>query len=259
MELQKIYTDKFVAQLKKNATVERYQGDSPFDIENPEYTQLGGIYNKAIEIAPVCNDNEDYTTVKRMIPDKNHDYESAIALFEAYKDLSPYIASRPGFWVYLSHNELYGYVKKRWGDTTKIEEHWFKIGRRGSLSGLWWAVYCTYDDSKEGEDKYWLTKQLFVNQTFRTRTFFISRIGMNREALKGTLMFMDKNPELFKRGSGEARLDYVRKYFGRLSATKELIALDCNFFSSELEKKKQAIDLISDTSQVRHDRRIWNM
>ena len=259
MELQKMYTDTVVAQLRKNAIPERYQENAPEEIESPEYTQLDGIYNKAAEIAPINEEKLRQGGIKRMIPDKNHDFESAVALFEAYKDLTPYYASRVGLWVYLSHNELYGYVKKRWGDTQKIKEHWFDIGRRGSLSGLWWAVYCTYDETKEGDDRYWLTRQLFVNQTFRTRTFFTYRIGMNREALKGTLHFMYKYPDLFKRGAGEARLDYIRKYFGRLGATKELIALEHDFFLNELEKKRPAFDLITDTTQVRHNRTIWNI
>lgn len=259
MELQKIYTDSFVAQLRKNATPEKYKEEDSFEIENPEFTQLDGIYNKAFEIAPSEDNEMPLDGARRMIPDKNHDFESAVALFEAYKEITPYIASKAGFWVYLSHNELYGYIKKRWGDTTKIKEHWFDIGRRGSLSGLWWAVYCTYDKTKEGDERYWLTKQLFVNQTFRTRTFFTYRIGMNREALRGTLKFIYKYPDLFKRGAGEARLDYIRKYFGRLGATKELIAMEHEFFTNELEKKKLVFDLISDTTQVRHNRKIWNM
>lgn len=259
MELQKIYTDAFVAQLKKNATPSKYQNEEFFEVENPEYTQLGGIYNNAANIAPVEENSGTLDGRKRMVPDKNHDFESAVALFEAYNSISPYIASKAGFWVYLSHNELYPYVKKRWGDTTKIKDHWFDIGRRGSLSGLWWAVYCTYDPTKNGDDKYLLTRQLFVNQTFRTRTFFTYRIGMNRNALRGTLSFMSKYPELFKRGSGEARLDYIRKYFGRLGGTKELTAMDDSFFIMELEKKLPAIELINDTTQVRHDRKVWNI
>lgn len=259
MELQRIYSDAFVAQLRKNATAEKYQSEEPFDIENQEYTQLSGIYNRASEIAPLKGNENNHEGQKRMIPDKNHDFESAVALFEAYKDLSPYIASKAGFWVYLSHNELYSYVKNRWGDTTKIKEHWFDIGRRGSLSGLWWAVYCTYDSTKEGEEQYWLTRQLFVNQTFRTRTFFTYRIGMNKEALKGILLFMSKHPDLFKRGAGEARLDYIRKYLGRLGSTKELISFESEFFTKELERKMPAIELVTDTIQVRHDKRVWNM
>lgn len=259
MELQKIYTDKFVAQLKRNAIPSKYQNDIMFEVENPEYTQLGGIYNNAASIAPLDNEKQDNGGSKRMIPDKNHDYESAIALFEAYENISPYIASKAGFWVYLSHNELYPYVKKRWGGTTKIKDHWFDIGRRGSLSGLWWAVYCTYDPKKEGEDRYFLTRQLFVNQTFRTRTFFTYRIGMNRDALRGTLSFMSKYPELFKRGSGEARLDYIRKYFGRLGGTKELTAMDDSFFFEELVRKLPAIRLVNDITQVRHDKKVWNI
>lgn len=258
LEFQKMYTDAFVAQLRKNATTEKYQNEESFDIENPEYTQLSNIYNKAAEIAPLEEPDTVGKNRKRMIPDKNHDFESAVALFEAYKELSPYIASRAGFWVYLSHNELYSYVKKRWSDSDNIEEHWFKIGRRGFLSGLWWAVYCTYDDTKEGDERYWLTKQLFINQTFRTRTFFNSRKGMNNESLRGILSFMSKYPELFK-NAGEARLDYIKTYFGRLASTKELISFERDFFVYELEKKMPAIELITDTTQVRHDKRVWNM
>lgn len=259
MELQKIYTDRFVAELRKNVTADRYQSEEPFDIEKPEFNYIAGIYNGASDIAPLSDGIIVKDGKKRMIPDKNHDFESAIALYEAYKELSPYYASRAGFWVYLSHNELYGYVRKRWHDSNNIVEHWFDIGRRGSLSGLWWAVYCTRDETKEGDEQYRLTRQLFVNQTFRTRTFFTYKIGMNKEALKGILMFMNNYPDLFKRGAGEARLDYIRKYFGRLGATKELIAFEHNFFEEELSKKKKAFDLITDTSQVRHNRQIWNI
>lgn len=257
MELQKIYRESFVSQLKKNIDPEKYQSDVAFDIENAEYTQLSGIYNKAADIAPLA-EGEPSDGKRRMNPDKNQDCDSAIILFEAYKDLSPYIASKPGLWVYLAHNELYPYVKQRWGESTKIKEHWFDIGRRGSLSGLWWAVYCTYDPTKEGEERYRLTRQLFLNQTFRTRTFFTYRIGMNEDALKGTLRFMEKNPDLFKRGAGEARLDYIRTYLGRLGGTKELLAFDDSFFTRELERKMSAILLVENTKQVRHDKNVWN-
>ena len=53
MELQKMYTDTFVAQLKKDVSVEKYQEAEPFDIENPDCTQLSTIYNRANEIAPL--------------------------------------------------------------------------------------------------------------------------------------------------------------------------------------------------------------
>lgn len=262
MELQKIYSDSFVEELRKNATPEKYQAIEVCgaDLDNADFTQMDGIYNNAINIAPIIRDGEVVNDgSKRMIPDKDHDFESAVALFEAYENLSPYFASRKGFWTYLSHNELYSYVKKRWGDTSKIKEHWFDIGRRGSLSGLWWAVYYTVDRTKEGDERYWLTRQLFVNQTFRTRTFFNSSLGMNQEILRGTLMFMERNPELFKRGTGEARLDYIKTYFGRLGCTKELTALNDAFFVKELERKLPAIELVHDTSQVRHDKQVWNL
>lgn len=258
MELQRIYTDTFVAQLKRNATPDKYQSEEKFEIDNPEYTQISGIYNKAAEIAPLLEESTN-NTQKRMIPDKNHDFESAVALFEAYENLPPYFASKPGLWVYLAHNELYPYVRKRWGDTTKIKDHWFNIGRRGSLSGLWWAVYCTYNPQKEGDERYLLTRQLFVNQTFRTRTFFTYRIAMNKEALCGTLLFISKYSDMFKRGASEARLDYIKKYIGRLGSTIELTAMDANYFLKMLEQKLPALKIITDTTQVRHNKLLWNM
>ena len=261
MELQKLYTDKVVEEMRKNANPENYQDIEVFgaDLDNAEYTQMDGVYNNAINIAPIFRDGEFVMEDGRMIPDKDHDFESAVALYKAYEHLSPYFASRRGLWVYLSHNELYSYVKQRWGDTSKIKEHWFDIGRRGSLSGLWWAVYYTIDRSKEGDERFWLTRQLFVNQTFRTRTFFNSTLGMNQEILRGTLRCMEKYPDLFKRGNGEARLDYIKTYFGRLGGTKELTALSERFFMEELVRKMPAIELVKDTSQVRHDRRVWNL
>ena len=82
---------------------------------------------------------------------------------------------------------------------------------------------------------------------------------MNKEALKGILLFMSKHPDLFKRGAGEARLDYIRKYLGRLGSTKELISFESDFFIKELERKMPAIELVTDTTQVRHDKKVWNM
>lgn len=48
----------------------------------------------------------------RVNPDS--DTETAIALFEAYPRLNPLEASSRGFWTYLTHVDLWGYMKKRY-------------------------------------------------------------------------------------------------------------------------------------------------
>lgn len=248
MELQKIYKIKYVNYLSDNFRKEAYLQDQ-FVAENPQIIPLKDVYNNA------------GTLVEKMIPDSKHDFDSAVALYEAYPDLTPLVASQQSLWVYLAHNELFGYVQKRWkvsSESTedRMKKQWFDNGESGTLSGLWWAVYLTKDENRE--DKYELTRALFRNQTFRTRTFFTYRLGKYREALLGILNFMNDNKELFQ-GHEEARTIYVSAYFSRLGATKELAYMDQDFFYNELEKKRRAIELAVDRDNVRHNRDIWNI
>lgn len=248
MELQLIYKDQYLRTMQGTIKVEKYINET-FDEERPQVLPLAGVYNNAASL------------VEKMIPDSAHDCESAIALYEAYKDLPPLAAARDGLWAYLAHHELFSYIQKRWkidhnSSEDKIKEYWFKTGVAGALSGLWWAVYFTIDESRE--DKYELTKELFRNQTFRTRTFFTYKIGKNREALHGVLSFMHDNSDMFKR-KAEARCDYITSYFSRLGTTKDLVYMDKDFFYKELERKRHALELAVDTGNVRHNREIWNV
>lgn len=248
MELQKIYKTKYVNYLSDNFVKEAYLQDK-FIAENPQVLPLKDIYNNASAL------------IEKMIPDSKHDFESAVALYEAYPNLTPLVASQASLWVYLAHNELFSYVQKRWkvsanSTEERMKRQWFDNGESGTLSGLWWAVYLTVDEDRE--DKYELTRTLFQNQTFRTRTFFTYRIGKCREALQGVLGFMTDNKELFK-GHEEARATYVSLYFSRLGTTKELPYMDKEFFYNELNKKRRAIELAVDRENVRHNHEIWNI
>ena len=198
-----------------------------------------------------------------MNPDKRKDFESAVALYEAYRDLSPIVASGKGLWVYLAHAELFDYVKKRWSikedsSPKAIKEHWFETSLAGTLSGLWWAVYSTIQPEKGTEHQYDLTKILFENQTFRTRTFFTYKIARHDAALFGVLEFMQEHWDVFK-NQLEAKADYITTYFSRLGSTKHLLYMDKMFFKAELKKKMPAILLATDTNNVRHNREIWNI
>ena len=248
MELQRVYKKNYVAHLRRNVSKEAYLQDS-FISDNTQTIPLANIYNNAKDLA------------NKMIPDAIHDIDSAIALYEAYPELSPLLASQESLWIYLAHNELFEYVKKRRKVTIdskeeKIKDYWFDNSEKGTLSGLWWGVRMTINE--ELPDKYELTRTLFRNQTFRTRTFFTYKIGKCKAALQGVLRFMNDNKELFQ-GHEEARADYVSTYFSRLGATKELAYMDESFFYNELEKKRRAIELATDRENVRHNREIWNI
>ena len=49
----------------------------------------------------------------KLEPEKT-DFENAKIFFDAYKDLSPIIASEEAFWAHMTHEEHFEYVKKRW-------------------------------------------------------------------------------------------------------------------------------------------------
>lgn len=248
MELQRVYKKAYVEALRANIKKEAYLQEQ-FISDKAQTLSLADVYNNAEELSG------------KMIPEASHDIDSAIALFEAYPDLSPLLASQDSLWVYLAHNELFEYVQKRRkvsidSKEDKIKDYWFDDSERGTLSGLWWAVKMTINESLP--DKYVLTRTLFRNQTFRTRTFFTYKIGKCKEALAGVLSFMNDNQELFQ-GHEEARSIYVSAYFSRLATTKELAYLDKDFFYNELEKKRKAIELAVDRDNVRHNREIWNI
>ena len=248
MELQRVYKRAYIETLRSRITKDAYLQDK-FVSDSSQTIPLADVYNQAEELS------------LRMIPDADHDFDSAIALFEAYPDLPPILASQESLWIYLGHNELFEYVQKRRKVTIdskedKIKDYWFDTTEKGTLSGLWWSVKMTVNE--ELSDKYELTRTLFRNQTFRTRTFFTYKIGKCTEALKGVLSFMKDNQELF-RGHEEARTIYVSAYFSRLGATKELAYMDKEFFYKELEKKRNAIELATDRDNVRHNKKIWSI
>lgn len=248
MELQKVYKSGYINKLSDRITTEAYLGGS-FESDMNETVPLAEVYNKAPEL------------IEKMDPDKKKDFESAKALYEAYQGITPLVASGKGLWVYLAHNELFDYVKKRWDidentSPKQIREHWFETSLAGTLSGLWWAVYLTVEPENGPEHQYDLTKVLFENQTFRTRTFFTYKIARHQAALKGVLRFMFDNWDVFQNQT-EAKADYVTTYFSRLGATKHLLYMDEQFFYDELKKKMPAILLATDTNNVRHNREIW--
>lgn len=97
----------------------------------------------------------------------SNDLENAIALYEAFPELTETQASDPRLWAYLTHVTLRDYVFARWplggsceqikGDDKQqsmvsdfILSHWFassgtdRLLRRNAAARLWWPVHLTY-------------------------------------------------------------------------------------------------------------------
>ncbi|MFZ3011405.1 MAG: DUF6339 family protein [Minisyncoccia bacterium] len=97
----------------------------------------------------------------------SNDLENAIALYEAFPDLTETQASDPRLWTYLTHVTLRDYVFARWpigGSCEQIKtdskqqattidfilSHWFASGgndrllRRNAAARLWWPVHLTH-------------------------------------------------------------------------------------------------------------------
>ncbi len=227
--LQLTFKESYVRTLRSNIKVENYLGENfPYD------------HNMVRRVAGVMQPKE---LVKQLDPDNN--FKSAIALYEAYKGLSPLVASSDPFWVYLAHVDLFSYVQQRWNGLEKaenqikyIQDHWFysTSPMRTTLMDMWWSVFCTIDETRENGHKYDLTEIFFENETFRTRVFGSSAIFRHREAAIGVLEYIEANPSIKKKFEENGRL--IASYLNQLGATKQLAYLDRTFFKKEMEKIK---------------------
>lgn len=230
MALQKVFTQSYTELLRNTISPEKYMGDS-FAYDTTQVKQLMSVRHP--------ENLADY-----MVEHVDSDYECAVALYEAYSNITPVFAQEDRLWTYLGHADLFLYLKKRWPipeDTTRqyshISDHWFRSSAiiRNSLMGFWWAVYCTIDE--EREDKYELTKVLFSNYSFRTHYFGASETFWHREATKGILHFIADNPDV----ANEHRLQFISKYFIQLGDIKSLASLDEDYFYKECIRIKPHI------------------
>jgi len=183
----------------------------------------------------------------RVNPDS--DIDTAIALFEAYPRLNPLEASSRGFWTYLTHVDLWDYMRKRFplsanmdvaARRNKIKEKWF-LGEpsqgslmRHPLAGLWWGVKLSVDESR-GSGRYDLTRILFRDLDFLTRTLGTYQLGRLPAAVRGILGYMFNHQEDFK-GQFEDKTRYIMKHFNSLGGALHLGCLDENFYAEELNR-----------------------
>ena len=172
------------------------------------------------------------------------DFQSAVALFEAYKSIPLIVAGNPIFWETLAHNELFSYVQNRWpvenaDPQNHVMNHWFvtKGLIRHSLSGLWWAIKCSYDDT--ADNPYELSEILFKNYSFRTTFYGASTLVRSKSATLGILSFFKDNPDLLISMENTGR--FITSYFNKLGATKQLAFLSKEYYKNELTRIKPEI------------------
>ena len=186
--------------------------------------------------------------------------ECAILLYEALPDLTPMIAAHGPFWIYLTHTELFKYIRNRWPYVLKdengydkdlqkskeyINDYWFPGGGnavRSWLPGLWWSVYLTIDESRL--DKYELTRVLFKQEDLRTRTFGTYLLFRHRPAAIATLSFIKNHMDTTFNHSFQNRCRYMTKYLNYLGGCRLLSYMDEDFFTEMLERKNEDISKI---------------
>ena len=164
-----------------------------------------------------------------------NDYQSAIALFEAYKDLSPLEAADPRFWNFISLVDLYPYLRERWPNVYKRESGTNEAGyildhflmqdkssdlMRVHLPGLWWSVYLSIDEAST-DDKYHLTKVMFWNQTLRTRTMGNYLLARKRGLALGFLDYCSERGKV-NFGNFEKEHQELTEYLNQFGGAKPL-------------------------------------
>lgn len=242
MELQKVFTHSYMEKLRRNIHISDYQQESfPYD---------------ATQVKKLANIYQPQGLLDQM--DATDDYKSAVALYKAYSNLTPLVASLPDLWVYLAHVDLFSYVQKRWSKITtkEIDEqyilnHWHEnqYFLRTTFAGFWWHVYLTYDIKRA--DPYELTKVLFKSQDFRTLRFGELGLIRHREAMIGVLTFLLDNPEIIQT-SFDPRGQYISRYFNLLGGSKMLSVLTRDFFYNKLKELKPSLLRINSIKDVQN-------
>lgn len=247
MALQRVFKKSYIDELRNNINVADYLQDS-FPYDESRCAKLYGIQHPE-------------GLLEKLDPTPDGDLQSAIAIYEAYKDISPLLAQQDDLWVYLTHVDLFEYVKKRWpimvgDDVDKVKNfignHWFRHTKhlfRTTLAGLWWQVYLTKDETRD--DPYELTKVYFNCGTDFGQKFGELSLIRHHEAMIGILEFLGENPEILSYHQ-EARGQFISRYFNLIGGFTHLCSHDRYFFKKELSKLKERILEVKNISDVQN-------
>lgn len=242
------YDDSFRKSIKEGKDLDRYtKNESPF-IPKSEYlvkcTTVMQPENLCEKMMPYAQGGGE------------NDFMAGKLLFEEYP-ISNMLASYAPFWDYLSHVELFKYVKNRWPKVNKedtassiqyIFDHWFFGSRNGQwLADLWWSFKISVREDLE--DKYAYTKVLFKNQDWRSRTGGHSSVFRHKPAADAIIEFFIKHEnDVFKKNM-LYKTRYMMKYINRLGGSKYLMALDKDYFTQVLEAKIPDIQKVEENRE----------
>lgn len=254
MQLQKTFKESYMKTLrdavKSGVAIPLYKEDS-FEVDASQVKRLANVYAPE-GLAEKLNEIWD------------DDFKAAIAIYEAYKNISPLLASNEAFWAYLTHVDLFSYAQKRWPkvkdndcSSEYIIDHWF-LGTNGllrnAIASMWWSVYNTIDEDRE--NRYELSEILFKNYTLRVITFGSYVLIRHREAMIGILSFLKDNPEVINTAF-EIRGRFISKYFNRLGAVKQLAYMKRDFFYEICTTMKDKIISVTKLEQL-SDESLYN-
>ena len=240
MEQQKILRKGFIERLITDVK----SGNSIHLFKNSEFQ----IDNKHTLIMPHIQ--RPLGLLNKMNPDRDNDFDSAIALYEAFNKLTPLEAVDYRLWNFLALIELYPYLRERWPNVYKriidtneasyILDHFLLQDKasdliRSHLSGLWWSVYLSVDENNT-QDKYHLTKVLFWNQTLRTRTMGNYLLARNKEIALGLLDYIkERGKDNF--GNFEKEHQELTEYLNQFGGAKPLTFYSRDEIKNILESK----------------------
>ena len=231
MAFQKLLTQRYIdhvfEDVEKGVDLNRFIQDTfPYDpnymVETPQLKHPDNLLEK-------------------LIPTTDGDFQTAVAIYEAYESLLTLQAINSQFWESLALTDLFPYLRDRWNlkkstDLKKDILNHFTVKAHGimrhGLAGLWWLVSMTVDN--ERKNKYELTEILFKNYTLRVVRFGPGKVIQHKEAAIGILQFIkDHENEI---PSMENVAHGLTSYFNKLGAVKQLTFLDRDFFYNEMKE-----------------------
>lgn len=220
--------------MRQKAFTKEYAEDLEFNIESnlALYKEDLFKYNEKAVIDLPFESHEEL--LNEMMPylssEAKIEVDAAIKLYEAYKELTPLQASHRPFWIYLSHVDLYPYMKKRWAegqaiDKDLIDSHWFyKNGKlRSHLEGMYWLVRQSVIYDQDGNPDYKYTRFLFSRRVLGDRGIAARQfIFANEKIFKGTLDYIMKNESTIFAHHMQARATYCASLLNTKGAVVEL-------------------------------------
>lgn len=199
-------------------------------------------YNEEATFATDIERRDDLLDVMLKNATPEGDYEAAIALYEAFPNLTLEQAYYAPFWAYLTHVDFYPYMIKRFCNgkapsEKDIKNHWWHTNlMRRALSNLWWSVHQTIDTTHK-TDKYHYTKYFFKHIDFRQRRMGSSALFRHKEAVIGILKYLEENvSEYF-----EGRANFIMMYFNKQATLRQLAIYNRDDFYEELKSIKEDI------------------